>query len=102
MKTPKVNPRTRFNVNNSTEGETIEEKLRKITAEKEPIGQVFPKIYTDRKDGVLPGYNIRSDRFEIARIAKEKIGTAEAQKWAKAQEKQEAENAKETATQAEN
>ena len=47
-------------------GETIECKVRRILNNKEPITDGAPVIYTDRKDGVLPAYNIRTDRFELA------------------------------------
>ena len=30
-------------------------------------------IYTNRKDGVQPGYNIRTDRFEVAIEASDRI-----------------------------
>lgn len=51
----------------SFKGETIEQKLRRITNNKEPItdGGSQP-IYSERKDGVLPEYNIRTDRMEAA------------------------------------
>lgn len=47
-------------------GESIEEMLRRTTATKAPIENVAPMIYTERKDGVRPEYNIRTDRFEQA------------------------------------
>lgn len=52
--------------NVSVEGETIENKIERITTQKEPITDGAPLIYTDRKDGVLPGYDIRTDRMEVA------------------------------------
>lgn len=79
--------KTRIYKNESEIGESIETKLRKIFEEKEPITQQFERIYTNRKDGVLPEFNIRTDRFEIARVAKEKLNRYEAQKLAKAEEK---------------
>lgn len=57
---------TNLNVNNSLEGETIEQKIERITINREPIKDGAPEIYTERKDGVQAGYNIRTDRFEIA------------------------------------
>ena len=57
---------TGFNVNKSIQGETLEQKIERITINKEPIKDGAPLIYTDRKDGVQAGYNIRTDRFEIA------------------------------------
>ena len=56
----------KLNINNSYEGETIETKVRRITENKEPITDGAPVIYTDRKDGTKPEFNIRTDRFEIA------------------------------------
>lgn len=48
------------------EGEMIETKVKRILTNREPIKDGAPVIYTDRKDGVLPGYDIRTDRFEVA------------------------------------
>lgn len=48
------------------EGETIEMKVERLVANKEPITDGAPEIFTERKDGVLSAYNIRTDRFEIA------------------------------------
>lgn len=50
----------------SYEGETIEDKINRIVNNKEPIKDGAPLIYSERKDGVRPEYNIRTDRFEIA------------------------------------
>lgn len=47
-------------------GESIETKVRRIVENNEPITDGAPIIYTNREDGVLPGYNIRTDRWEIA------------------------------------
>lgn len=55
------------------EGETIEEKVARITLTKEPITDTAPIIYTEKKDGVLPAYNIRTDRFDLAIDAYDKI-----------------------------
>lgn len=55
------------------EGETIEKKVARITLTNEPITDTAPIIYTEKKDGVLPAYNIRTDRFDIAIDAMDKI-----------------------------
>ena len=55
------------------EGETIEEKVARIVQTKEPITDTAPIIYTEKKDGVLPAYNIRTDRFDLAIDAYDKI-----------------------------
>lgn len=58
--------KTSLKVNVTTEGETIEAKIRRIVDNGEPITDGAPLIYTDRADGVLPEYNVRTDRFELA------------------------------------
>ena len=50
-------------------GESIETKVKRITENNEPITDGAPIIYTNRDDGVLPAYNIRTDRWEIAQAA---------------------------------
>lgn len=64
---------TSIRCNNSIEGETLENKIERVTTNKEPIKDGAPIIYTDRKDGVLAGYNIRTDRFEVAIEAMDKV-----------------------------
>lgn len=58
------------------EGETIEEKIKRITENKEPITDTAPIIYTNRADGVIAGYNIRTDRFEVALEAMNTVNKA--------------------------
>lgn len=60
-------------INQSTQGETIEQKVERILDNKEPIKDGAPLIYTDRKDGVQAGYNIRTDRWEVAVEAMDKV-----------------------------
>lgn len=67
---------TLINCNDSYEAESIEEKMRKVLANQEPIEQAAPNIYTERKEGVLPAYDIRTDRFEIAIDAADRITAA--------------------------
>lgn len=55
------------------EGETIEAKVNRIVNNKEPITDGAPIIYTERKDGVLPEYDIRTDRWSIAIDAMDKV-----------------------------
>lgn len=51
------------------EGESIEEKCAKLVENNEPITDGAPIIYTEKKDGVLPQYDIRTDKWEIAQSA---------------------------------
>ena len=71
---PKVMPaKTSLQVNTSYIGERIEEKIERIMNNKEPISDGAPLIYTERKDGVQPEYDIRTDRFEVAIDAMDKV-----------------------------
>lgn len=40
--------------------------MRRILSNKEPIKDASPIVYTERKDGVLPDYDIRTDKMEYA------------------------------------
>jgi hypothetical protein len=64
---------TRVRVNNSVIGETLEQKIERIVNNNEPIKDGAPLLYTDRSEGVRASTNIRTDRFEIALEATEKI-----------------------------
>lgn len=60
------------------EAEPLEMKLRRKMKggkvdEEEGDGKTWAIAYTEKKDGVKPEYDIRTDRFEIAREAMEKI-----------------------------
>lgn len=57
---------TSISMNTSFEGETIEEKIERIVNNGEPISDASPLLYTERKDGVKPEFDIRTDRFDIA------------------------------------
>lgn len=65
--------------------EPREVKLRKIIngeANNMEDG-VFPTIYTEKKDGVQPEFDIRTDRFEVAIDAMDKINQSAASQIAK-------------------
>ncbi len=57
----------------TVEGEPIEWKVERLTSNKEPIKDGAPEIFTERKDGVVSGYNIRTDRWEVATDAMDKV-----------------------------
>lgn len=70
------------------EGETIEQKMERVLDNKEPITDGAPEIFTERKAGVMAAYNIRTDRFEIACEAMDKVsGSIQARRENKAVEK---------------
>ena len=72
------------------EGEPIELKIERIVSNKEPISDGAPSIFTERKDGVVAAYNIRTDRFEVAAEAMDKVsGSIQASRDNKAKAKAE-------------
>ena len=48
------------------EGESIEERIRKMTESGEPINDTQPLIYTEKKDGIISAYDIRRDKWDEA------------------------------------
>ena len=61
------------NVSTLCEGEPIEHKIERIVSNKEPIKDWAPEIFTERKEGVKSAYNIRTDRWEVATEAMDKV-----------------------------
>lgn len=71
------------------EGETIEQKVERIVNNKEPIKDGAPEIFTERGEGVIAAYNIRTDRFEIAADAMDRVSASvEAKRAEKAKAKE--------------
>ena len=81
------------NPNLTYQAEPREVKLRKIISgeTRDVEDGVFPTIYTEKKDGVKPEYDIRTDRFEVALDAIDKINRSTAEKAAKSKGKTETE-----------
>ena len=65
--------KTLLKVNDAYEAISIEQKNEKIMNAKEPIDETAPIIYTERKHGVQPEYNIKTDRFDVALKAMDKV-----------------------------
>lgn len=59
-------------------GEPLERKIRRMVHNGEPLSEGTPLIYTERDRGVLPEYNIRTDRWEIATDITDKASKAKA------------------------
>lgn len=74
------------------QAEPREVKLRKIISGEANNMEdgVFPTIYTEKKDGVQPEFDIRTDRFEIAIDAIDKINQSTASQIAKSRGETEA------------
>lgn len=73
MKYKFLNHTTRMNPVETYEGEFIEEKVARVVENREPIEDGAPIIYTERKDGVIPAYNIRTDKWDIALTAMNQV-----------------------------
>lgn len=74
--------KTSISVNTSYQGNTIEQKLERMMNNNEPLTEGAQIVYTERKDGVNPAMDIRTDRWEYAveardKIAKSKLATRE-------------------------
>lgn len=65
--------RSQLNSTEIVEGETIEQKCRRLVNNGEGIKDGAPEIFTERKDGVMAAFNIRTDRWEIAAEAMDKV-----------------------------
>lgn len=85
MKTAKSRKGCIDDPNLTYQAEPREVKLRKIiNGESNNMEDgVFPTIYTEKKDGVQPEFDIRTDRFEIAIDAIDKINQSAANQIAK-------------------
>lgn len=100
MKTAKSRKGYINNPNLTYQADPREVKLRRIiNGESNDMEDgVFPTIYTEKKDGVQPEFDIRTDRFEVAIDAIDKINQSAANQIAK--NKGETEAAKDFGTEA--
>lgn len=76
MKRIIVKKSKKLSVNQSYEAEPLMHTLRRAMTSQEPISTTAPQVYTERKDGVRPEYDIRTDRFEVAREAMDAVSKA--------------------------
>jgi hypothetical protein len=86
---------TSININTSTEGQTIEQKVRLLMENKEPIPAEKSLSYNESRSEILPANDIRTDRFELAvdvndKLEKNRIAKSEHLRVIK--DKEEAEN----------
>lgn len=72
MKTVKLKNRSRITIEVS-EGESIEKKIERMTDSQEPIGETAPIVYTKKSDGIIPAYDIRTDKWDVALDAMNKV-----------------------------
>ena len=87
MKTVRIKNKHNMQSVKLYEAESIEEKVRRIVNENEPIEDGAPIIFQERIDGVKPEFNIRTDRWEVAIEAMNKVSADELSRYTKSQEK---------------
>ena len=69
MGKPKIitNSYTQFRVE-SYEGQSIEDRCKRMVETGEPIKDTTPLIFTPKEKGVMPQYDVRADKWEIALV----------------------------------
>lgn len=72
-KLKKHNPFENIETIECENGENILTKVRRILDENEPLTDGAPLIYTSKKDGVRPEYDIRTDKWNIAMEAMDRV-----------------------------
>lgn len=65
------------------EGENIITKISRILDENEPIEDGAPLIYTKKQDGVKPEYDIRTDKWDIAMKAMDRVAAYKVSEYLK-------------------
>lgn len=68
-----VKTRTNVEINNSVEGETIEQEITRLINEGAPIENDKMPIYTKPSEGVVYGTDIRGDKWDKAIDINEKM-----------------------------
>lgn len=58
--------KSELEINESSQGETIEQKVERIVNNNEGIEDGSPAIYTERSMGVMAEYDIRTDKWDLA------------------------------------
>lgn len=76
------------------EGQSIENRCKKLVETGEPIKDTSPLIYTPKEKGVMPQYDVRADKWEIAQNAMDRVNR---EKIAKGQQPPSEETKKDTA-----
>ncbi|QCS36437.1 hypothetical protein [Capybara microvirus Cap3_SP_379] len=85
-------------VNNHFEAKSLEKVLAEVMAgtSTQDLGKEVPPIWTERKDGVLPQFDPRTDRWEIAQEAADTASKSHTAKRQRAiEEREKATNAEE-------
>lgn len=62
--------------NDMYEAKSLEREIEQAETSKQPIEANSPQIFTPRKDGVRAEHNIRTDRWDIAQNAMDKVSAS--------------------------
>lgn len=73
MRKPNYNRLPMVAENDIYECKSLEEEIFEAETKKTPIETASPIIYTPRDEGVVAAYNPRTDRFEVAMDAMNKV-----------------------------
>ena len=57
----------------SYEGQSIENRCKKLVETGEPIKDTSPLIFTPKEKGVMPQYDVRTDKWDIAQNAMDRV-----------------------------
>ena len=63
---------TKFGVE-SYKGQSIEERCKKMVETGEAIKDISPLIFTPKEKGVMPQYDVRADKWDIAQGAMDRV-----------------------------
>lgn len=77
------------NDNNGEVGQTIENEIAAALKANQPIDSSKQLIYTEKKEGVIPAFDHRTDRFAAAMESVDSFWKERRQKYEKKQEEQE-------------
>lgn len=76
-RTKKCSYNTTLTTDNYTcNAQSLEEKIAGLLANNSPIDSISPMYYTEKKDGVKPETDIRTDRWEIAVDTADKVNAS--------------------------
>lgn len=68
---------SRIKLNQSTQGELLHEKIERMLTNGEPMEDASVAIqYSERKDGVLSQFDIRTDKWDLAQEAMNKVSSS--------------------------
>lgn len=76
------------NDNNGEIGQTIENEIAAALKANQPIDSSKQLIYTEKKEGVIPAFDHRTDRFAAAMESVDKFWKERRQKYEKKQQEE--------------